>query len=58
MSQTMSEADSLEMRMMEYVLRDEETDEITGISDDAPDNLKSYFKDYMQALESPEPIVR
>lgn len=48
----------LEMEIMRYVIRDPDTDEITGISEDAPDHIKAAFVEYMQALEDLEPIVR
>lgn len=58
MSESVTLAAELEMKIMQYVVRDEETDEITGIADNAPDDIKVAFKDYMQSLEDTEPIVR
>lgn len=44
--------------MMKYVIRDTETDEIVGISEEAPDNVKKLFERYMNELDSLEPVER
>lgn len=46
MSEIRNENDP-ELIMMGYVIRDEDTDEIIGIRDDAPDDVKAFFKEYM-----------
>ena len=43
MSEIRNENDP-ELIMMGYVIRDEDTDEIIGIRDDAPDDVKAFFK--------------
>lgn len=52
MSERFNENDP-EIIMMQYVIRDEETDEIIGIRDDAPEDVKAFFEEYMRALEEP-----
>lgn len=51
-------ANDPEIVMMGYVIRDEDTDEIIGIRDDAPENVKAFYAEYMAGLDSNEPIVR
>lgn len=56
MSEIRNENDP-ELIMMGYVIRDEDTDEIIGIRDDAPDDVKAFFKEYMNQSDD-EPVVR
>ncbi len=56
MSEIRNENDP-ELVMMGYVIRDEDTDEITGIRNDAPDDVKAFFKAYMNQTDD-EPVVR
>lgn len=44
--------------MMKYVVRDPETDEITGIDPDAPQSIKERFYQYLKELDSLEPVER
>lgn len=46
-----------EIIMMSYVIRDEDTDEIVGIRDDAPESVKAFFVEYMNRNDI-EPVVR
>ena len=52
MSEIRNENDP-ELIMMGYVIRDE----IIGIRDDAPDDVKAFFKEYMNQSDD-EPVVR
>ena len=56
MSEIRNENDP-ELIMMGYVIRDEDTDEIIGIRDDAPDDVKAFCKEYMNQSDD-EPVVR
>ena len=56
MSEIRNENDP-ELIMMGYVIRDEDTDEIIGIRDDAPDDVKAFFMEYMNQSDD-EPVVR
>lgn len=56
MSEIRNENDP-EIIMMGYVIRDEDTDEIIGIRDDAPDAVKAFYAEYMNQTDV-EPVVR
>lgn len=46
-----------ELIMQGYVIRDEDTDEIIGIRDDAPEDVKAFYEKYMNEPDD-EPVVR
>lgn len=48
----------LRLRTMEYVIRDEDTDEITGLHPDAPPEVVEDYNRMMDEMNSLEPIVR
>lgn len=56
MSEIRNENDP-ELIMMSYVIRDEDTDEIIGIRDDAPDDVKAFFWEYV-SQSNEEPVIR
>lgn len=47
-----------EHEMMAWVIRDDETDEIIGISPDAPKKVQAYYKLYIQSQNSTDPVVK
>lgn len=55
MSMRMTENDP-EYILMGYVIRDEDTDEIVGICDDAPDEIKTFYDAYINNVDN-EPSV-
>lgn len=53
---TFCNENDMEYRMARYLIRDEDTDEIIGLSEDAPEDIKAFYAEYM-ADDSVEPIV-
>lgn len=51
------ESMEVHLRMMNHVIRDEETDEITGLSPDAPPDEVEAFNKMMEEMNSLEPRV-
>ena len=41
---------------MKWVIRDEDTDEIIGISPDAPKKIKAFYKLFLERQNNPEPM--
>lgn len=41
-----------------YIIRDEETDEITDLDPSAPDDVKKAYEEMMAEQNSTEPIVK
>ena len=56
MSEIRNEKDP-ELIMLGYVIRDEDTDEIIGIKDNAPDVVKAFFWEYV-SQSNEEPVIR
>lgn len=56
MSEIRNEKDP-ELIMMGYVIRDEDTDEIIGIKDNAPDGVKAFFWEYV-SQSNEEPVIK
>ena len=44
--------------LMDWVIRDEDTDEIIGVRPDAPTKVKAYYKLFLERQNSKEPIVK
>lgn len=52
------EALELRIKTMDYVIRDEDTDEIIGLREDAPDDVKADYEAMLAEENSNEPVVR
>ena len=44
--------------LMDWVIRDEDTDEIIGIDPKAPKKVKAYYKLFVERQNSTEPIIK
>jgi len=53
-----SEAIELRIKTMSYVLRDADTDEIVGLSANAPDDVKQDYAAMIAEMESDEPMLK
>lgn len=51
----------LELRlelMSNWILEDEDSGDILGLKDGAPDEMKAEYEKYLKEMESTEPVVR
>ncbi len=48
----------LQERLQKYLIEDEDSCEIIGLRDGAPDDVKAAFQEMMDRMNSTEPIVR
>lgn len=51
----------LELRlelMSNWILEDEDSGDILGLKDGAPDEMKAEYEKYLKEMESTEPIIR
>jgi len=53
-----NEALELRVKTMDYVIRDEDTDEIIGLREDAPDDVKADYEAMLAEENSAEPVIR
>lgn len=53
-----NEALELRVKTMDYVIRDEDTDEIIGLREDAPDDVKADYEAMLAEENSTEPVIR
>jgi len=56
--EAMNEKALLREKTMKYVIEDEDTCEIIGLRDDAPDDVKADYEAMLAEENSEEPIVR
>lgn len=44
--------------MNNWIIEDEDTGDILGLKDDAPDEMKAEYEKYLKELESTDPVLR